>query len=153
MVHPRVPKQLCTFHKVQNIAGHLENSDLRDEILSEAHSTYEGLTTRRQALRRLAACKERREEVEPEAVRCFACEFEDTLTYLNQPPQWWEHLGTTNPIERVTREFNRKIRQVGICPNAQSLERTTYLVWRKLQRRGYGRTARQNAPIVFTPNS
>jgi putative transposase len=153
MVYPRVPKQLCAFHKIQNIADHLQERSLRAAVLSEAAAIYDGLQTPRQGQRRLEAWKARWCELEPGAVRCFAYEFDDTLTYLNAPPAWQRRLKTSNPIERFIRELNRKMRQVGIFPTAQSLERTTYLVWRKLQRQGYGRTPRHKPPIPFTPNS
>jgi len=152
-VYATVPKQRCVFHKVQNIADHLQERSLRGAILSEAAAIYDGLGTRHQARYRLGQWAERWPEAEPEAVRRFSYEFEDTLTYLNAAPEDRSRLKTTNPIERFIRELNRKIRQVGIFPSAQSLERAAYLVWRRLQRQGYGRVPRKTCPKLFTPNS
>lgn len=152
-VYPTVPKQRCVFHKVQNIADHLQERSLRGAILSEAAAIYEGLRTPYQARYRLGQWAERWREAEPQAVSRFSYEFEDTLTYLNAPPEDRRRLKTTNPIERLIRELNKKIRKVGIFPSAQSLERAAYLVWRKLQRQGYGRVARKTCPKLFTPNS
>lgn len=150
MVYPRVPKQRCIFHKVQNIADHLEQTKHRQAILSEASAIYQGLRSRRQARRRLAAWSKRWEQSEPKAVQRFAYEFEDTLTYLNAPARWRRCVRTTNPIERFIGELTKKIRKVGIFPSARSLERNVYLVWRKLQRQGYGRTDCPNPSASFT---
>ncbi|MFO8007071.1 MAG: transposase, partial [Candidatus Brocadiia bacterium] len=81
MVHPRVPKQRCIFHKVQNIADHLRDRSRRGAILSEAAAIYEGLRTPYQARRRLRLWARRWEQLEPEAVRRFSYEFADSLTY------------------------------------------------------------------------
>jgi putative transposase len=152
-VYPTVPKQRCVFHKVHNIADHLRERSLREAILSDAAAIYEGLRTRYQARYRMGQWAERWREAEPEAVSRFSYEFEDTLTYLNAPPEHRRRLKTTNPIERLIRELNKKIRRVGIFPSAQSLERAAYLIWRKLQRQGYGRVTRKTRPKLFTPNS
>lgn len=152
-VYPTVPKQRCVFHKVQNIADHLRDRSRKGRILSEAAAIYRELRSPYQARHRLRLWAERWGQQEPEAVASFCYEFEDTLTYLNAPARERRRLKTTNPIERLIRELNRKMRKVGIYPSAQSLERSVHLVWRKLQRHGYGRVNPASAPGLFTPNS
>jgi transposase-like protein len=152
-VYPTVPKQRCVFHKVQNIADHLERSHHREAILSQAAAIHEGLRTPCQARRRLRLWAERWREAEPEAVRRFCYEFDDTLTYLNVPAEDRTRVKTTNPIARFIRELSKKIQKVGIFPGARSLERATYLVWRKLQQQRYGRTARRSPPAPLTQHS
>ncbi len=82
----------------------------------------------------------------------FCYEFEETLTYLNAPSEECGRLRTTNAIERFIGELNKKIQRVGIFPTAESLERTVYVVWRRLHRQGYGRVKRRKPLPVFTPN-
>lgn len=153
MVYPNVPKQRCVFHKIQDITEHLSHRDNRKAILASAGQIYQGLRTPYQAIYRLGRWAARWKEREPDAVRNFAYEFEDTLTYLNAPAEWQSRLKTTNPIERFIRELNKKYRKVGIFPSAKSWERATYGVWRKLQTDGYAPTARQSASSPFTPNT
>ena len=153
MVYPSVPKQRCIFHKIQDITDHLIDKDHREAILQGASGIYRGLTTPDQARQRLVQWVERWGEAQPQAVRCFIYDFEQTLTYLNAPPQWRGRLRTTNPVERFIRELNRKSKQVGVYPSAQSWERHTYLVWKNLQTTGYAPTVRQAQQTLFTQNS
>ncbi|MCK4375305.1 MAG: transposase [Candidatus Brocadiae bacterium] len=102
---------------------------------------------------RLGRWIERWQELEPDAVRNFAYEFEDRLIYLNAPDEWQSRLKTTNPIERFIRELNKKSRRVGIFPSARSWERARYLAWRKLETQGYAPTRPKSAPARLTPNT
>lgn len=149
MVYPRVPRQLCAFHKVQNIAEHLQEPRHRKAILADAGSIHKGLQSIAQARLRLSTWAERWRELEPEAVRNFCAGFERTLRYLEAPPRWRRRLKTNNPIERLIRELNRKYSQMGVFPNATSWERATYLTWKHLRSGGYPHST-QN---LFTRNS
>ncbi len=152
-VYPTVPKQRCAFHKVQSLSDHVTERTRRKALVASAAAIYKDLESPYQAQRRLARWAQRWHEREPVAVARLHDDFEDTLTYLNAPEEDRPRLKTTNPIERFIEELNRKIEQVGIFPSAQSLERTVYLVWRKLQRQGYGRVTPVKPPSLFTPNS
>jgi transposase-like protein len=79
-------------------------------------------------------------------------EFERTLTYLNAPPERWARLKTNNLIERFIQELNRKIDQVRVFVNEESLDRTVFLSWQKLQANGYPETAAEDANLL-TRNS
>jgi len=153
MVYPTVPKQRCVFHKVQDIADHLKDRTHRAAILSSAAAIYKGLTTPYQGIYRLGRWKDYWQEVEPEAVRNFAHEFEDTLSYLGAALSWQRRLKTTNPIERFIRELNKKTHKVGTYPSAWSWERMTYLVWEKLRTHGYAPTRRADLRAAFTPDT
>jgi transposase-like protein len=146
MVYPTVPKQLCAFHRVQSLAEHLRDRGHRRALLSTAAALYDGLRSRRQAMMRLRRWAARWADREPEAVRRLQSDFEDTLTYLNAPAAWRRRLKTSNPIERLIRELNRKTNKVGPYPSAKSWERATYLLWQKLQAQGYAPTTRA-APL------
>jgi putative transposase len=153
MVYPMVPKHRCVYHKLQDIQDHLRDRDHRKAIMASAGQIYDALDTPQQALRRLGRWVKRWADREPEAVRNFVYEFEDTLIYLNAPPEWRTHLKTTNPIERFIEELNRKIKNVGIFPSAASWERATYLSWQRLQDRGRDPTSPKDLQILFTHNS
>ena len=153
MVYPRVPKQRCIFHKVQDITAHLRQRRNRRAILASAGAIYDDLQTPYQARYRLQRWRQRWKEQEPEAVENFAYEFEDTLLYLNAPPRWRRRLRTTNPIERFIRELNRKYAKVGVFPSARSWERATFLVWEALKSSGYAPTRRKTPLTLFTHNT
>jgi len=136
-VYPGVPHQLCVFHLLQGIARHLHERANRGAIMGEAAAIYRGLQSVPQARARLARWRREWLAEEPEAVRCFCAEFERTLVYLAQPPERWSRIRTNNPAERLIKELNRKIRQVGVFPNDESLDRMVYLVWHYLKSGGY----------------
>lgn len=152
-VYPTVPKQRCVFHKVQSLADHIADRSHRKALLASAGEIYEDLETPRQARRRLKAWQERWQDREPEAVRAFTFEFEDTLTYLNAPPADRRRVKTTNPIERFIKELNRKIIQIGVFPSAKSWERCTWLTWQRLQTDRYGRTKPSPSQTPSTQDS
>jgi len=139
-VYPTVPHQRCAFHKVQNIAEHLDDRTHRRAILSDAAFIYKDLRTIPEALRRLHEWSARWRDLEPRAVANFRTDFEWTLRYLTAAPAWRRRLKTTNPVERLIRELTRKIDQVGVFPTDTSWERATYLTWLNLKAGGYAPT-------------
>ena len=52
----------------------------------------------------------------------------DVLAYLAFPPEHWSSISSTNAIERVNAEIDRRARVVGIFPNTASLLRLTTAV-------------------------
>lgn len=139
-VYPTVPHQRCAFHKVQNIAEHLEDRTHRSAILREAALVYGDLRSIPEGLKRLDEWSARWKELEPAAVKNFQTDFEWTLRYLTVDREWRSRVKTTNPLERFIRELDRKIDQVGVFPSDRSWERTTYLCWRDLKTGGYAPT-------------
>jgi len=148
-VYPRVPYQPCVFHKLQAIAGHLEHRSHRRALMGEAGDIYRDLRTVPQARRRLQRWRRRWLPLEPEAVRCFCADFEATLVYLSLPEGERPRVKTSNPIERLIKELNRKIRQVGVFPSDRSWDRMTYLSWHYLKTGGYPNSSQHH----FTHNS
>jgi len=148
-VYPGVPHQLCVFHKLQNIAEHLEDRSHREAIMAEAAAIYRELRTVPQARQRLRSWRQHWLPREPEAVRCFCADFETTLVYLSLPEKEWSRIRTTNPLERFIKELNRKINQVGVFPSDRSWDRMTYLSWCYLQSGGYPNPPQHH----FTRNS
>ncbi len=149
MVYPGVPHQPCVFHRLQAIAGHLEDRSHRAAIMGEAAAIYQGLRTIPQALRRLQRWRRRWLSLEPEAVRCFCAEFEATLVYLSLPEGEQPRVKTSNPIERFIKELNRKIKEVGVFPSDRSWDRITFLTWHYLKTGGYPNSSQHH----FTHNS
>jgi len=153
VVYPNIPKQRCVFHKVQDLAEHLRDRTHRERILHDASAIYRGLRTRAQAQARLRRWMRRWQEREPDAVRTFSYDFEQTLTYLNAPPQWRSRVKTSNPIERFIRELDRKFERVGIFPSSASWERCAFSVWKHLKTDGYAPTQPRTPSTPFTRNT
>ena len=45
---------------------------------------------------------------------------EETLTYMDFPPQHWSRIRTNNTIERLNREIKRRTKPIGVFPDGQS---------------------------------
>ena len=45
---------------------------------------------------------------------------EETLTYMQFPPEHWRRIRTNNPLERIMREIRRRTRVVGAFPDGRS---------------------------------
>ena len=125
IVYPRARVQRCIFHKVSNIATHLRNFAHRRAILKDASHIYEadsGVELRK----RLRSFCAKWSLLEPKAVKNFLTDFELTLTYLDYPPPWRTLIRTTNHIERIFEEFERRIKPMRRFANQKSAERILY---------------------------
>lgn len=98
--YPHVSRQLCVFHKVQNIQKHLRDIHHRKAIMREAGDIYQCSSTRKEALQRFHAFQKWWQKQEPEAVLLFSQRFEETLNYFNFPCYIQKSLRTTNPLEQ-----------------------------------------------------
>jgi len=124
-LYPRVPHQLCAFHKAMDLAGHLTDKRHRSRIMADALRVFEGETAT-QVRKNLRAFCDRWSIKEPQAVRNFIRGFEYCLVYLEYPDPIRTMLKTNNPIERYLQEIRRRIIPMRSFNNAKSAERITY---------------------------
>ena len=141
-----VPHQRCIFHKIKNIADHLQYRELMAEagaatpsrqakqkhkqaILADASQIYatdvEGeIRLRAQAFRDKWAARE------PRAVAAFMNGFEQTLSYLavDFPRAHVSLLRTTNLLERFHKEIRRKQRDIGMFQSETGCEVVWYMI-------------------------
>ena len=125
IVYPKVRVQRCIFHKISNLAGHLRNFAHRGVILKDASDIYQAdsLVELRKRLKNFCA---KWSPLEPKAVKNFLAKFELTLTYLDFPLPWRTLICTTNPIERIFEEFERRIKPMRRFVNQKSAQRILY---------------------------
>ena len=98
--YPHVKRQLCAFHKINNIDAHLEDKENRAAIMRQAGDIYKLSSSRREAIERFGLFIKDWKRLEPEAVRLFKQGFERTLTYFDFPKDDWKSIYTSNPIEQ-----------------------------------------------------
>ena len=122
---PRVARQLCTFHKANDLGNHLVNRVHYSHIISDALYVFEGETATEVSGRPKAFC-EKWSSKEPKAVRNFIKGFEYCLTYLEYPEPLRTMLKTNNPVERYLQELRRRIIPMRAFNNSRSLERIIY---------------------------
>lgn len=99
--YPHTKRQLCAFHKVNNIQSNLKDIKNRKDIMREAMDIYKLSNSRKEAVKRFKLFRSHWKNKEYEAVRLFSRKFEDTLTYFDFPKEDWVSIYTTNPIEQL----------------------------------------------------
>jgi transposase-like protein len=124
-LYPRVPHQLCTWHKAMDLAGHLTDKRHRSRIIADALRVFEGETAT-QVRKNLKSFCDKWSSREPQAVRNFIRGFEYCLTYLEYSGPIRTMLKTNNPAERYLEEFRRRIIPMRSFNNAKSAERIIY---------------------------
>lgn len=99
--YPHTPRQLCAFHKVSNIESNLTDFSNRKGIMREAMDIYKLSKSGKEAIKLYRRFRKNWKHKEPEAVRLFSRNFEQTLTYFNFPEEDRMSIYTTNPIEQL----------------------------------------------------
>lgn len=139
-VYPHVPHQSCVFHKLQALAGHVEDPRNRVALQASAKRIYQGARAPQEARVRLRAWAEMWRATEPEAVRNFCVDFDKTLQYMELDSRLWRRARTNNPVERFMRELERTAAHVPAWESERHWERSAYLAWRRLLASGYAPT-------------
>jgi transposase-like protein len=124
-LYPRIPHQLCSWHKAMGLAGHLTNKRHRSRIMADALRVFEGETAT-QVRKNLRSFCEKWSKKEPQAVRSFIRGFEYCLVYLEYSEPIRTMLKTNNPVERYLEEIRRRIIPMRSFNNAKSAERIIY---------------------------
>ena len=158
-----VPHQRCIFHKIKNIADHLQYSALaadgetslapsrqakqayKKAILADAGQIYD-TDVEAEIRARAQAFQDKWKEREPKAVEVFMNGFELTLSYLSVdfPIDYVSLIRTTNLLERFHKEVRRKQKDIGMFQSETGCEVFWYMVAmretakQKAARRGTG---------------
>lgn len=108
---PTVPRQRCTVHKVRNVVGR-SNRTLKKTAPAEAATIYKA-PSRAEARRRAAAFIAKYGETAPHLAAIVEDDLEACLQFYDHDADLWKALRSTNALERLNREFRRKLREVG----------------------------------------
>jgi len=137
-VYPRVLRQRCWVHKLRNVAAKLRKRD-EASCLAGAKRIYsaKGL---RDARREFNRWKTAWGKAYPKAVACIEKDLDELLTFFLFDPRHWRRIRTTNPIERVIKEFRRR---TGVMdnhlPNMDSCEKILFIIAEFMNERWAGR--------------
>jgi putative transposase len=113
--------QRCKVHFLRNVTAKVPKS-AQGMVLAAVKNIY--LQTDKEsataALRKTATMLE--EKFPAVSEQLLAAE-EEILAYMDFPPEHHRQISSTNPLERLNKEINRRTDVVGIFPNRQSLIR------------------------------
>lgn len=130
-VYGQIPQQSCIVHRLRNVHKYLQQSRNRKAVLQEAKSVF-AAPDKAQAVSRAYTLIHRWKQKEPRAVRCFCRDLDLSLTFYDYPRELWTRLKSTNPLERVLREFRRRIRLVDSFANSASADRWLYALTQRI---------------------
>jgi len=126
-VYPRVIRQRCWAHKLRNVATYLKKKD-EEVCLRGAKEIYKAKSLKH-AKKQFRRWKATWEKAYPTAVECIEKDLDELLTFFLFDQRHWRRLRTTNPIERVFKEFRRR---TGVMdnhlPNMDSCEKIFFVV-------------------------
>lgn len=118
---PNTKHQRCKVHFMRNIYQHLNNKAKR--LLSPQIKKIWHTSNKEIAIERANAIIQKYKHKYPQAMKCLKDGIESTLTYTGFDTKWLQHkrIETTNPIERINKEFKRRTMIIGSLPSLESL--------------------------------
>ena len=121
---PTIPVQRCTVHKLRNISNHCPRAIQASVVADAKRIIY--ATSKKEALEEFKAWKERYKNLAPKAIACLEKDLDDVLRFMDFRYKIWVSIRTTNIIERVFREFRRRINTMDTFPTEESCIRIMF---------------------------
>jgi len=121
---PNAKVQRCVVHKLRNVSCKVPRK-LQDEVMRACKKIFNAKDAN-EARRRFIEWKETYGHLVPGAVECLEKDLAVCLTFYYFPEEHWINIRTTNTIERVFREFRRRIRQMDALQGEDSALRILY---------------------------
>jgi transposase-like protein len=113
--------QRCRVHFLRNILS-LVPKDGQGMVLAAVRLIF-GQTDKARAREELRALADRLQERLPRVSALLLEAEEEILAHMDFPAEHWKQISSTNPLERLNKEINRRTRVVGIFPDEKSLVR------------------------------
>ena len=125
---PGASWQRCKVHFMRNILAHIPQKQ-KKSFASELKSIWLAPDDK-VARERANALMDKYESRYPQAVKCLEDGLEDSLIFYSYPELDKRKISSSNMIERLNREIQRRTSAVGIFPNESSYVRlvTAYLM-------------------------
>lgn len=110
--------QRCQVHVARNVMSKVPQK-LREKVADEVRSIFYA-STEKKAREFFTKFKKDYEIEIPSAVKCLESSLDQTLAYLKFPKEEWKSLRTTNPIERLNKEFKRRTKPMETVASEKS---------------------------------
>jgi putative transposase len=115
---PEAKIQRCQVHVARNVMSKVPHN-MKQKVADDMRSIFYS-DTKKNALKFFEEFKLKYEKDIPSAVKCLDSSLESTLCYLSFPKEEWLSLRTTNPIERLNKEFKRRTKSMEIVAGEAS---------------------------------
>jgi putative transposase len=110
--------QRCQVHVARNVMSKVPHK-IRDKVADEVRSIFYA-SSEKKAQEFFTKFKKGYESEIPSAVKCLEASLDQTLAYLKFPKEEWKSLRTTNPIERLNKEFKRRTKPMETIASEKS---------------------------------
>ena len=115
---PGAKIQRCQVHVARNVLCKVPQN-MKEKVADDMRSVFYA-TSKKKSLEFFKDFKSKYEKDIPSAVKCLEGSLESTLCYLSFPKEEWLALRTTNPIERLNKEFKRRTKSMEIVAGEAS---------------------------------
>ena len=115
---PGAKIQRCQVHVARNVICKVPQN-MKQKVADDIRSIFYA-STKDKSMEFFADFKRKYEKDIPSAVKCLEGSLESTLCYLSFPKDEWVSLRTTNPIERLNKEFKRRTKSMEIVAGEAS---------------------------------
>ena len=115
---PKAKIQRCQVHVARNVLCKVPRK-LKQEVADDVRSIFYA-KSRSKADIFMSEFKKKWIKEIPSAVKCLESSINSTLRYLEFPEDEWIALRTTNPIERLNKEFKRRTKSMEIVAGESS---------------------------------
>jgi len=118
-VFPSVPWQRCQFHLQQNAQSYIPTQDMKKGVASRIRAIFNA-PSREESERLLERFLEDYRKIAPRLATWAEENLPEGFTVFEFPEDHRRRIRTSNMLERLNKEVNRRTRVVGIFPNAES---------------------------------
>ena len=118
-VFPSIPWQRCQFHLQQNAQSYIPNQAMKKEVASRIRAIFNA-PSRQEAGRLLDQLIRNYTKSAPRLATWAEENLPEGFTVFEFPEEHRRRIRTSNVVERLSREINRRTRVVGIFPNSAS---------------------------------
>jgi len=128
-----VPHQICLVHKMRNARARVASKH-RKAFLADFKTVYWS-PSREAAFLALGQLKARWTPLYPKAVEITEANFEQCLTFMSQPKNYWTILRSSNLVERFIRELRRRFRPAGAMMSEAEVWKLVWAVGTEQEKR------------------
>lgn len=123
--------QRCQVHAQRNILAKVPHK-YKKEVADEVRSIYYA-PCKKKALKKFDQVKDKWNKIIPSAIKCLESTLGQTLCYYAFPQEEWVSLRTTNPIERLNKEFKRRTKSMEIVAGEKSCYNLLAIICLKME--------------------
>lgn len=118
-VFPTVPWQRCQFHLQQNAGSYVPRQNMKKEVAARIRGIFNAHSDQ-EALRLLELFVDDYKDTAPQLADWAENAIPEGLVVFQMPDEHRRRIRTSNILERLNREVNRRTSVVGIFPNIES---------------------------------